>query len=192
MAKTNHAWPTVRKNKPSNTFFGRCLSKKFSPVNREKSMPNPATEPTAPKRAHALRMGGRKMPATPTMVQATAPARGIANPRRCANSRCCSSKLRGTRGKLVIVIGHHSTYDSDWPPLQLGDIFGPETRDLLEPPTFNCKTIRVWPSGSLSNRYCRVCDQPALSPCPLPALPRQPSAHGFQSFETARKKYCRR
>src|SRR5437016_2878278 len=52
-------------------------------------------EPVAPKSTHTSKPGGRKAPATPTIVQATAPAKGIARLRRCANSRRCSSKLRG-------------------------------------------------------------------------------------------------
>ena len=40
--------------------------------------------------------GGSNAPATPTTAQATIPARGMAIPRRRANSRRCSSRVRST------------------------------------------------------------------------------------------------
>lgn len=36
---TKMAWPTVKRNSASNSFFGLLLSKKFSPVNFDRNRP---------------------------------------------------------------------------------------------------------------------------------------------------------
>ncbi len=82
----------------------------------------------APKSTQTSKPGGRKRPPTPTMVHAAAPARGIAKPRRAANSRRCSSRVRG---------GVSGSLDDD---MELQDWLAAALPASLEEPVLKCSS----------------------------------------------------
>ncbi len=78
IAYTRNDTPIDTKKRLSKTFFGRFLSKKFSPVNFEMSMPRQATKPVPKKSTHAAFDGGKTIPAIPITSHTISPAIGVA------------------------------------------------------------------------------------------------------------------
>src|SRR3989442_14517331 len=95
MANTSQAIVTVSMNRRSNSLSFRVFPNRSSPRKRATTRPMPKIIPVQMNRTHAARITGRNAPATPMMAQAIVPAMGMARNRLPANSRRCSSSVRG-------------------------------------------------------------------------------------------------